>query len=190
MNEYLIVRNFIDIELCDILIDRLDKWYSSDLFLPPDRQCPSSPSFYGIFNDESALWLDRIETLIGKKLFPTYTYSRIYQQGERLFPHIDRVECEYSFTLALKYDQSIWPIYLQTSEGVKEVLLDRGDILIYKGTDSLHWRDQLEGSNHYQGFFHYVDQAGPYADKKYDGRDSFASTQDALDELIRKKNVL
>jgi hypothetical protein len=190
MEEFLVVNNFIDKATCDLLVAKLDQWHANELYLPPDNQCPNSPSFYGIFNDESNAWLDKIEKLVGKKLSPTYTYSRIYKHGEQLLPHIDRVECEYSFTLALKYDQHIWPIYLQTSEGVKEVLLDRGDILIYKGVENLHWRRKLLGDNHYQGFFHYVDQAGKYADKKYDGRKTFATTQDVMDEIVRRKNVL
>jgi hypothetical protein len=190
MNEYLVVKHFIDAATCNALVDRLNKWQIAKLYLPPDNQCPNSLSFYGIFNDESAMWLEKVEGLIGKKLFPTYTYSRIYKQGEQLLPHIDRVECEYSFTLALDYEQHMWPIYLQTSTGVKEVLLDRGDILIYKGVENLHWRQRLTGSIHYQGFFHYVDQAGIYANKKYDGRKTFAKTQDIIDELVRRKNAV
>jgi hypothetical protein len=79
---------------------------------------------------------------------------------------------------------------LQTSEGPIEVLLEVGDILIYKGVENIHWRLPLENRFHYQGFFHYVDQAGPFAHKKYDGRDTFATTQDAVDELVRRKHVL
>jgi hypothetical protein len=188
--EYKIIRNFTDIDTCNRLVDRLDRFYKDQLDLPPDNQCPNSPSFYGIFNDESQLWLPRIEEAVEKKLFPTYTYSRIYTKGEVLPPHVDRDECEFSFTLALRYDKDVWPIYLQTSEGVKEVFLDNGDILIYKGVENIHWRLALENQFHYQGFFHYVDQDGLFAHKKFDGRSTFATTQDAVDELLRRKNVL
>jgi hypothetical protein len=143
-----------------------------------------------VFNDESALWHPRIEELVNKKLFPTYTYSRIYTQGEILLPHRDREECEYSFTLTLKYDQEMWPICLETSEGVKEFYLDRGDILIYNGVDNFHWRLPLTGNFHYQAFFHYVDQQGPYVDKKFDGRFAFATSAEAIAENIRRRNVL
>jgi hypothetical protein len=188
--EYKIIRKFVDVDTCNNLVDRLDQFYKDQLNLPPDNQCPTSPAFYGIFNDESQMWLSRIEEAVGCRLFPTYTYSRIYSNGEILAPHIDRDECEFSFTLCLKYDNTIWPIYLQTSEGAIEVLLDIGDILIYKGVENLHWRLPLENQMHYQGFFHYVDQDGPYANKKYDGHPHFASTQEVIDELIRRKNVL
>lgn len=188
--EYKVIRNFVDSETCNGLVNRLDQFYKDQLALPPDNQCPSSPSFYGIFNDESKQWLPKIEEIVERQLFPTYTYSRIYTQGEALPPHIDRDECEFSFTLCLKYDKEMWPIYLQTSEGPKEVLLDVGDILIYKGIENIHWRTGLKNQFHYQGFFHYVDQNGCFAHKKYDGRSSFATTQDAVDEIVRRKNVL
>jgi len=188
--DYIIVRNFIDIETCKALVDRIDDFHAKGQTIPPDNQCPNSPTFYGIFNDESAQWKPRIEELVGKSLFPTYTYSRIYPKGEGLLPHIDRWECEYSFTLALKHDKEIWPFYIQTSNGPVEALLEPGDILIYKGVESLHWRLPLENDFHYQAFFHYVDANGPHADKKYDGRHAFATTNEATTEIIRRQNVL
>ena len=188
--EFILVKNFIDINTCDRMVNKLDEFFSKKYSLPPDNQCPNSPAFYGIFNDESIIFLSQIENLVGKKLYPTYTYSRIYRPGESLLPHVDRPPCEYSFTLALKYDQKIWPFYLQAESGVKEVLLDQGDILIYKGTRDLHWRRPLLTGYSYQAFFHYVDQDGEFADYKYDNREKFLSTQEALDELIRKKHVL
>ena len=57
-----------------------------------------------------------------------------------------------------------WPIYLDPSgeegkEGVK-VLLNPGDMLIYRGCDLEHWRDPFEGEN-----------CGQIAEQnKYDGR--------------------
>ena len=69
-------------------------------------------------------------------------------------------------------------------------MLEPGDILIYKGVESLHWRLPLENDFHYQAFFHYVDANGPHADKKYDGRHAFATTDEATAEIVRRQNVL
>lgn len=190
MEEFKVIRNFIDQAKCNRMVAKVDDFMARGLNLKPDTQCVISPAFYGIFNDESAEFLSRIEALIGKDLYPTYTYSRLYRPGEILLPHTDRPECEYSFTLGLKYDDEIWPIYLQTSRGVEEILLDNGDILIYKGIEQMHWRMRLTKRFHYQGFFHYVDKTGPYADRKYDNHTKFATTQEAVDELLRKRNVL
>lgn len=189
MEDFIIVRQFADKETCAKLVERLDDFHAKGIVLPPDNQCPTSPSFYGIFNDESTLWLPKIEELVGKKLFPTYTYSRIYTPGEILLPHIDRSECEYSFSLALKYDEEIWPLCIESNGMAQEIYLDVGDILIYKGPEQKHWRMPLDGKFHYQGFFHYVDQEGLYANLKYDGRATFATTEEAAQETIRRKHA-
>lgn len=170
MKEYAVVRNFITLAQCNQMVDKLDNLLSKGLHLPPDDQCPSSPAFYGVFNNDSIQFLPQIEHIVDKQLYPTYTYARKYMLGEMLLPHVDREECEYSFTLSLKYDKEIWPIYLQTSNGVQEIILDNGDILIYKGIEMLHWRMRLENQFHYQSFFHYVDKDGLYSDKRYDGQ--------------------
>ncbi len=188
MQDYLIVKNFITEDKCKELVDRINSFYSDGIFFKSDDLCRSSPAFYGIFNDELLEWLPAVETYTGRKLFPTYTYSRLYQQGEMLVPHTDREECEYSLTLNLLTDSAPWPIYLQTNTGPVEVILNNGDMLIYKGVEQKHWRTRLNSRFHYQGFFHYVDQEGRYAHRKYDGRESFAST-DICVETFRKKYV-
>lgn len=189
MFTYLIVKEFIDHNGCIKMVNKINHFYKKGFNLPPDTQCPLSIPFYGIFNDESKEFLPIIEKLVGKKLYPTYTYARIYKKGEMLLPHTDRNECEYSFTLALDYDNHIWPIYLQDNGEGKEIFLERGDILIYKGTDIMHWRMQLETEFQYQCFFHYVDQNGPYSNYRFDGNNEFASTDDVIKELSRKRNV-
>jgi hypothetical protein len=56
------------------------------------------------------------------------------------------------------------------------VSLKPGDLVIYRGCDLSHWREEVNATNedswHVQGFFHYVDKSGPYADYKFDKRDS------------------
>jgi hypothetical protein len=188
MKDFLIVKKFITADQCGQLADKIDL-YVSNGYTIPDNQCPNSPSFYGIFNDESILFLPFIEELLGKKLSPTYTYARLYQPGELLLPHKDRTACEHSFTLSIKTDKEPWPFYLETSHGIEEILLEDGDMLVYNGVQDLHWRMRLTNQFQYQGFFHYVDQAGPYADKKNDGHDKFLTTNEAIEHL-RNKNVL
>jgi len=53
-------------------------------------------------------------------------------------------------------------------------------MLIYRGYDLTHWREKFnppEDSWHVQGFFHYVDVNGPYADYKNDGRDTIGESR-------------
>jgi alkylated DNA repair dioxygenase AlkB len=96
---------------------------------------------------------------------------RVYKRGDRLSAHTDRPACEVSVTLALGYDAfEAWPFYLQGYVGTEEVILNRGDAMIYRGIDCMHWRDVFDGSYAAQVFLHYVDQAGPNAGHRFDGR--------------------
>lgn len=168
MQHYKIVTNFANTEKCSEMADKLDQLFASGKSLKPDNQCIISPAFYKVFDDELEEFLPIVENLVGKKLFPTYNYARIYKPGEILLPHTDRNACEYSVTLTLKYDTEIWPIYLQLPDETVSALLEVGDAMVYKGIEHLHWRMRLVTQYHYQAFFHYVDQEGPYANEKYD----------------------
>ena len=53
-----------------------------------------------------------MEEVTGLKLYPAYTYARIYKKGDELKRHKDRFSCEISTTMNLGGDD--WPIYLRT----------------------------------------------------------------------------
>ena len=129
---------------------------------------------HGVFYSEtlSVLLKDVIEEVTDIKLFNTYSYSRIYEKGSRLTRHTDRPSCEISTSLNLGYDGENWPLYIRTPyDEDKEVILEEGDMLIYKGIERPHWRDKYNGKKIYQIFLHYVNQAGPYKDWKFDKRE-------------------
>ena len=98
-----------------------------------------------------------MEEVTGLKLYPAYTYARIYKKGDILKRHKDRFSCEISTTMNLGGDD--WPIYLEPSgkEGMKGIKVDLkpGDMLVYKGEDLEHWREPFKGSDCAQVFFHY-----------------------------------
>jgi len=117
-----------------------------------------------------------METYTKKKLVCTYTYLRLYQQGNSLPIHSDRHECEFSTTLCLGYDISnlndnkdyCWPIFLKLENNDIEIKLRPGDMLIYKGCILPHWRPEFLGNNHSQLFLHYNDENNN--PNKFDGR--------------------
>lgn len=119
----------------------------------------------------------RIEKIIGRKLFNTYYYDRFYFPGQKLDIHTDREACEISVTLHISSNPKFieWPIWIKTAEGFKEnAILHPGDALLYKGCERPHWRDELESTYtkkdlffkkfkkenddtwYHQIFFHYV----------------------------------
>jgi hypothetical protein len=105
-----------------------------------------------------------MESITGKKLSPTYCYSRLYSNGDILQKHTDRPSCEYSVTVQLgRSHHYAWPIYA----GSHRFDLTEGDGVIYFGCDVPHWRDECNGPKDYysgQAFFHFVNAEGKYAE--------------------------
>ena len=138
-----------------------------------------------------------IEKVVGKELIETYSYHRIYYKNSELPKHKDRPSCEYSATISIQYDHP-WEIYVKDLTGkINKILLEPGDMCVYKGCEVEHWREPYEGNEMKQIFIHYVDANGPYKDFKYDTRpivglpDSFKNKvlEESLN-LKRKKKII
>jgi hypothetical protein len=185
---YCVVENTINTDLRDVitqyaLFDEMQN-YTPEL---DHEQVPNAHSRYGDPAMEAMLLHlhDIMEKNTGLTLFPTYSYYRVYRNGDELAPHSDRESCEISATLCfnVSYDTTefSWPIFMNGNS----VILNPGDMVIYRGCDLPHWRDKLlhnEEIWHVQGFFHYVDANGPYSNFKFDKRESIGA--------ITKKNKL
>ena len=149
---------------------------------PEDNQVPNTPSFYGDFVMENLhdFLLPRMEKATGLKLFPTYTYFRVYKNGDVLEKHKDRPSCEISVSLSLrkKQEEDMWAIFIENKDYRKKrnlsdghtarAMLRQGDGLIYRVCECEHWRDKFKGTKLAQVFLHYVDQNGPNAEWKDD----------------------
>jgi predicted 2-oxoglutarate/Fe(II)-dependent dioxygenase YbiX len=188
-NGYVVLTGALDEATCSQLTK-----YMFDLLnegkLVKDDQCPLSDAIYGapVFDKLLQDFAEPLGRHIGKKLLPTYTYSRIYRPGEVLKKHKDRPACEISATLTLGFDKPpVWPIF---ADEVKQVAiaLHRGDMMVYKGCELLHWREEFKGQWHVQVFFHYVDANGPYKDHYRDGRNEFG-TQKTMNVTQTPKKV-
>jgi len=124
-----------------------------------DDQIPNSYSFYSDIAMETLML--KCQSIMEKntklKLYPAYSYGRVYKKGDILKRHKDRFSCEISTTMNLGGDD--WPIYLEPSgkEGKKGVKVDLkpGDMLIYRGCELEHWRNKFTGKECVQVFLHY-----------------------------------
>ena len=139
-----------------------------------DLQCPKSYSHYSDIAMEILLLqaLPTVEKHTQLKLSPTYSYARVYTQGVELKRHKDRFSCEVSASVNL--GGSLWPIYIdptgkQGQAGIK-VDLKPGDMLIYKGDKSEHWREKFTGTACVQVFLHYNSKTPGAKDNIFDGR--------------------
>lgn len=191
---YCLVKNAISSELRDFitqyaLFDEMQNFHSAD------KQVPNAHSKYGDPAMESTLLHIQhiIENNTGLNVFPTYSYYRVYRNGDELVPHKDRPSCEISATMCFNYnyeEEFSWPIFMDGNE----VKLNPGDLVIYRGCDLSHWRKPLEYPTevwHVQGFFHYVDTNGPYTEFKYDKRNSIGEvTRPAKIDNISNKSYI
>jgi hypothetical protein len=153
----------------------------------PDGQIPNTYSQYANVAMETLLLKCQpgMEKATGLKLYPAYTYARIYKKGDELKRHKDRFSCEISTTMNLGGDE--WPIYLEpnpTKGGVKpgvgyvsdntkgvRVDLKPGDMLVYSGCELEHWREKFKGKEFVQVFLHYNNRKTPGAkDNMFDKR--------------------
>ena len=124
-------------------------------------QIPNTYSQYGNIAMETLLLKCQpdMEKATGLKLYPAYSYARIYKKGDKLKRHKDRFSCEISTTMNLGGDP--WDIYLEPSgntgkKGIK-IKLDYGDMLVYRGCELEHWRNKFRGKECIQVFLHYND---------------------------------
>ena len=141
----------------------------------------------------------KLEKIIGRDLYETYYYDRYYFPGQELTKHADRDACEISVTVHVSTNlKEQWPIKIKTPDiyadkekrellslgQTKEVILEPGDGMIYKGCERPHWRDRMPGTletslaqlnqksldefYYHQIFFHYVLQDGERAHCAWD----------------------
>ena len=137
-----------------------------------DSQAPKSSAYYNFkpFLELLCEKTPHVKNVVEEAVLPTYTYARIYKNGEVLKRHRDRNACEISLTVHLKGDCE-WPIFIE-SDGGKSVglTLKQGDAMLYLGCTADHWREEFLGEEYVQVFLHYVRSEGPNAWAYFDKR--------------------
>ena len=173
-NKFIIIKNAISKELANFIYNYflLKRNVAKKLFenriIPPneimwgtweDTQVMNTYSHYADIAMETLLSLIKpvMEKHTKLKLNENYSYARIYKKGDILHRHKDRFSCEISTTLNIGGDS--WPIFLEPSgesnkKGIK-VDLGSGDMLVYKGNELEHWREEFKGETCAQVFLHY-----------------------------------
>jgi hypothetical protein len=185
-NGYLIVKKIILPEVAEFIYKYFSNKRAVSKFLFDKKYISPFTHYFGVWNDTQipnsyCHYADiAMETLLqevkpimekhtGIKLSPTYSYARIYKKGDVLARHKDRYSCEISTTLNLGGDP--YPIYLdptgQYDQSGIEVNLNQGDMLIYRGCDLEHWREEFKGDECCQVFLHYNDASLETAKENY-----------------------
>jgi len=173
---YVLIKNFIDLDSVSVVSRYLENALKR---YPENNQGggqgdASKISYYAdpliemILKDK----LEHVEEVTGYKLFPSYSFTRVYQKGEELTPHVDRPSCEISLTCHIATVGKPWSVWMQTPGGEPtEYTLEPGNACVYKGCEIKHWRNPAtETDINVQMMLHYVNQNGPCAGYKYDQR--------------------
>ena len=185
-NKYSVLKQAISKELADFTYQYFLNKRQVAKHLFDSKYISPFTEYFGVWNDEQvpntySHYADIVmETLLQKvkpimekhtklKLSETYSYARIYKQGDVLNRHKDRFSCEISTTLNLGGDP--WPIYLDPTgntgrAGIK-IDLKPGDMLIYSGCDLEHWREEFRGKDCAQVFLHYNKTDSKIAKENY-----------------------
>ncbi|GAB5528383.1 MAG: hypothetical protein Roseis3KO_01600 [Roseivirga sp.] len=169
-NGFVVLRNIIPAPTLAMLNDYY--W-----FLMRNQQLARFPTSLGKYGDllsESLLirYQKLFEEITGHTLYPTFSFMRLYYHNSLLAKHRDRVGSEFAVSIAIDYDtEDIWPLHLKDLNKKEHALkLDRGDMVLYRGCDLVHWREAYPGRNSLHLFLFYVDSEGPMKHLKYDTR--------------------
>ena len=158
-----------------------------------DSQTNSLISEHGDFLMETLMDMSTpvVEQNVGKKLFPTYSFFRIYDKGSDLKVHTDRESCEYTVALCLGADPVDQPYeifvgeedessdykYYDDKKNFNRYRIDYkfpmlpNNAVIFKGMEKIHWREICTHDHFMTVFLHYVDQEGPYKEFRFDKRE-------------------
>jgi len=174
--DYIIIKNALDENLCRFIALEFEMMGAVCKQIYPGANladlCENTFARYSpLMMEALSVWLQpKIEEAVNMKLYPTYSYARIYYQGSELQKHFDRESSEVTVSVCLQKDVD-WPLYVKNSEGtVHQIDLEVGDLGIYCGRKHEHWRDPLPGKKQIQAFLQYVDANGASSWLKWDTR--------------------
>ncbi len=175
--DFIILRGAVSQEICKftsiefkLMEDGYKKMYPGH---NPADMCANSFARYAPlpFETLSVYLLPTLEQTLNLRLYPTYSYARIYYNGSELTKHKDRSSSEITVSVCIEKDAKDWPLYIETDNGIKnEIFLNTGDIVIYSGRKYAHWRNPFTGTSQVQAFLQYVDADGDSSWLKWDTR--------------------
>ena len=188
------IKEFLPKEILNLCYSYCLLKFSNQKSFIIDRQTSSLISHHGDHLMETIMDMSTsvVEQNVGKKLWPTYSFFRIYDKCSDLKIHKDRESCEYTVALCLGADPVAQPYeiflgeednnsdykYYNSENEYKRYRIDNkfsmlpNNALIFKGMDKIHWREECQHDHFITVFLHYVDQEGPYKEFKFDKREN------------------
>ena len=156
-----VIENVVNKELLDLLQKYYKETINENVWPLGDRQS----NRYKTHNEPMSRFLHYeilplIEKIVGRKMRPTYTYLSAYVKDAELPPHTDREDCEYTVSFLVdKPEGSAWNIYVHKKQqpikhkGRYHVTIpleecvgvdcNAGGLMMFQGTDHIHFREKL-----------------------------------------------
>tara|TARA_Y100001937_G_scaffold125418_1_gene192209 strand:+ start:999 stop:2474 length:1476 start_codon:yes stop_codon:yes gene_type:complete len=194
---YVVLDNFFsDIQTDYYMSKVVDILYEKDMMLGNQMSDSVHPMTWNVNSHpvwESLMWnsLSEVERCTDEKLFPTYSFQRVYLKDAHMSHHSDWPWCQISITVNLGQSHP-YPLFvtdLETNESV-EIIQKPGQALLYLGHNISHYRNKFEGDWYSQLFLHYV-----YDNQKNEEYHRFNSPvfnftlEDKMEEIFYPKEV-
>lgn len=171
-NGYLILKNRFTKEVCALLAEYVR--FKAGLKLKSRKDFLAGVHReYGDLLMETILeqLTPQIEAATELSLWPTLSFCYLYKKGDKLLPHKDRSSCEIVVGLCVGSDQETgWPLMIDHKGIATAISLNFGDLVVFKGYETEHWREEFTGEWFVSAIFSYVDKHGPLNFQKYDQR--------------------
>lgn len=166
--KYKIIKNFLTSEEIHLLANYCRFRHINNLDSFDDCDPCYNTAYYCDELFESLLLSKKtiMEKETNLKLFPSYSYWRMYTNQSNLELHTDRDACEISVSVCVESDGTKWPLIV---EG-EEINLNNGEAITYLGRELLHGRNKFEGNFQSQCFLHYVNKEGNFSNLYLDKR--------------------
>lgn len=175
---FAIIRNAISNDTCELLTDYVNFKAQCK---PHVRKGDVVSGVHREYGDPlMEMFLDKltpmIEAVTHLQLWPTLSFYYAYKNGDRLNRHKDRNSCQIVAGLCIGADENFkknnqqWPLIIEKTGKAIPIALNYGDILVFKGHETEHWREAFTGAWFVSAIFGYVDKNGPLSFQKYDQR--------------------
>lgn len=174
---YIIVKEAVSKEVCELLADYANFKANLKPIKRNDRLAGTHREYADPMMETLLLKLQsQIEAATGLELWPSLSFYYTYKNGSKLQPHKDRSSCEIVAGLCIGADPEFkkthgtWPLIIKHNNQDLPLALDYGDLVIFKGSQTEHWREAFAGTWFVSAIFAYVEKNGQFNFQKYDQR--------------------
>jgi len=171
MFNYKKIDNFLEKDFCDFIIDYFIIKTNFSIESSSDKNDLLKYFHYSDFLVETILQNSMIfvREIVQEDLYPSYTYSGIYTEGDKLDPHKNKKSEKIEGILFFGSESGKQKIYLSNKDDCSDsncFELNAGDLLLFNGHKYWHWSDNLDIKWSIFSFLYYTDDANSIYDER------------------------